>query len=208
MIGLSALLNSSACSGDNNDIEPENVSEVCEDNGDVESRKYFGGKRALVVYFSWGGTTQRMAQTIEEIIVTDIFRIEPVTPFPSGYTPCTEVARKEKDDNARPDIAKTISKWEEYDVVFIGCPVWWWTTPIFCESYDFAGKTVVPFCTYAATYRDETLAEIVRITPAAKHLTGEGLTSGRIRHENVEAWIGRIDVEWRGFEQRLSVSDF
>lgn len=69
-----------------------------------------------------------------------------------------------------------------------------------CESYDFAGKTVVPFCTYAATYRDETLAEIIRITPAAKHLTGEGLTSGRIRHESVEAWIDPIDVEWRGFE--------
>lgn len=94
LIGLLALLNSSACSGDNNGIEVENVSEVGEDNGDVESSKYFGGKRALVVYFSWGGTTQRMAQTIEEIIGTDIFRIEPVTPYPSEYTPCTEVARK------------------------------------------------------------------------------------------------------------------
>lgn len=49
----------------------------------------------------------------------------------------------------------------------------------FCESYDFKGKTVIPFCTYAATYRDETLAEIVNSTPDAGHLTGEGLTSGR-----------------------------
>lgn len=64
------------------------------------------------------------------------------------------------------------------------------------ESYDFKGKTVVPFCTYAATYRDETLAEIVRITPAADHLTGEGLTSGSITQQRIQTWIDLINEEW------------
>lgn len=121
-------------------------------------------------------------------------------PYPTEYTPCTEVALEEKNSNARPAIRGTVEDWDDYDVVFIGCPVWWWTTPMiihtFCESYDFKGKTVVPFCTYAATYRDETLAEIVSSTPDAAHLTGEGLTSGRITPQAIQTWIDLINEEW------------
>lgn len=70
-------------------------------------------------------------------------------------------------------------------------------------SYDtdsgngyFSGKTVIPFCTYAATYRDETLAEIVNITPDAEHLTGKGLTSGQINTSEIQAWLDQINEEW------------
>ena len=156
------------------------------------------GSDILVAYFSWSGTTQRMAQEIATQTGADIFRIEPVTPYPTEYTPCTEVARAEKEANARPAISGKVEKWSEYDTVFIGCPVWWWTTPMiictFAESYDFAGKTVVPFCTYASTYRDETLARIVELTPAAKHLEGEGLTSGRVNAANIRSWLKRIGI--------------
>lgn len=62
----------------------------------------------------------------------------------------------------------------------------------FAESYDFNGKTVVPFCTYAATYRDETLARIVELTPAAEHLKGFG-TIGK-NTDGVESWLRTIDV--------------
>lgn len=165
-----------------------------------QESSYFDGRKALVAYFSWGGTTQRMAQQIQEITGADMFRIEPVVPYPTEYTPCTEVAREEKDSNARPAIKDRVQNWDDYDIVFIGCPVWWWTTPMiihtFCESYDFKGKTVVPFCTYAATYRDETLAEIVNSTPDASHLTGEGLTSGRINRSTIQSWIDLINEEW------------
>lgn len=154
--------------------------------------------KILVAYFSWGGTTQRMAQEIVRQTGADLFRIEPVVPYPTEYTPCTEVAREEKDNNARPAIASEVENWADYDTVFIGCPVWWWTTPMiictFTESYDFKGKTVVPFCTYAATYRDETLARIVELTPDAEHLTGEGLTSGRINEQNISSWLKEIGL--------------
>ena len=63
----------------------------------------------------------------------------------------------------------------------------------FAESYDFAGKTVVPFCTYASTYRDETLAKIVDLTPSAEHLEGLGTTGST---SGVKAWIERISAEW------------
>ena len=173
--------------------EPENPEEPGEDpetpNGD---------SKILVAYFSWGGTTQRMAEEIARQTGADIFRIEPVVPYPTDYTECTEVAQEEKNNNARPAIADKVENWEQYDIVFIGCPVWWWTTPMiictFAESYDFEGKTVVPFCTYASTYRDETLARIVELTPAADHLTGEGLTSGRINEQNISLWLNEIGI--------------
>lgn len=176
------------------DDEPK----VIEDNG---NSAYFGGHKVLVAYFSWGGTTQRMAEQIQDITGADIFRIDPVVPYPTAYTPCTEVALEEKNNNARPAIKDRVKNWDDYDIVFIGCPVWWWTTPMiihtFCESYDFEGKTVIPFCTYAATYRDETLAEIVNSTPDAVHLTGEGLTSGSISTQRIQTWIDLINEEWK-----------
>ncbi|WP_195532961.1 flavodoxin [Bacteroides finegoldii] len=178
---------------DGEDGTPENPEEPGEDpetpNGD---------SKILVAYFSWGGTTQRMAEEIARQTGADIFRIEPIVPYPTDYTECTEVAQEEKNNNARPAIADKVENWEQYDIVFIGCPVWWWTTPMiictFAESYDFEGKTVVPFCTYASTYRDETLARIVELTPAADHLTGEGLTSGRINEQNISLWLNGIGI--------------
>lgn len=157
-----------------------------------------GDSKILVAYFSWGGTTQRMAQEIVRQTGADVFRIEPVIPYPTEYTPCTEVALEERDTDARPAIVATVENWADYDTIFIGCPVWWHTAPMiintFSESYDFKGKTVVPFCTYAATYRDETLARIVELTPDAAHLTGEGLTSGRINEQNISSWLKEIGV--------------
>ena len=141
-----------------------------------------------------------MAQEIVRQTGADIFRIEPVVPYPTEYTPCTEVALEEKNNDARPAIKNKVENWADYDTVFIGCPVWWWTTPMiictFSESYDFTGKTVIPFCTYASTYRDETLARIVELTSGAKaHLEGLGLTSGSLSNEsNVENWLREIGI--------------
>lgn len=58
------------------------------------------------------------------------FRIEPENPYPTDYKPYTEVAKKEKEANARPAIKNKVDDRGEYDTVFIGCPVWWWTAPI------------------------------------------------------------------------------
>ena len=155
-------------------------------------------KKILVAYFSWGGNTQKVAGHIASLTGGTLFRIEPEKPYPTEYTPCTEVAKAEKEADARPAIKNKVEDWDQYDVIFIGSPVWWHTAPMiiatFAESYDFSGKTVVPFCTYSATYRDETLARIAELTPDAAHLTGEGLTSGRINAENVGTWLREIGV--------------
>ncbi len=201
LVGLLAIQSSFACSSDNSDIE--NTSEETIDDG-----TYFGGRKVLVAYFSWGGTTRRMAQEIQRVTGGDLFEIVPVNPYPTEYTPCTEVALEERDNDARPPIKEKVEGWESYDVVFIGCPVWWHTAPMiistFAESYNFKGKTVVPFCTYASTYRDETLQKIVDLTPNAKHLTGEGLTSGRINTQTIQTWIDITNEEWNKTHQGVT----
>ena len=175
-----------ACSASSNDNELTG-----------ETQGFFTGKKVLVAYFSWGGTTKRVAEEFVRITGADIYRLEPVVPYPTEYTPCTEVAKEERDNDARPAIKNKVENWNDYDIVFIGCPVWWHTAPMiistFAESYDFKGKTVVPFCTYASTYRDETLQKIVDLTPDAIHLTGFGSTGST---SGVANWIDQVNREW------------
>jgi flavodoxin len=167
-----------------------------EPNMEPETGVYFNGDKVLVAYFSWGGNTRSMAEQIQTVTGGDIFEIVPETAYPTAYTPCTVVAQDEKNNNARPTIKNRVQNWEQYDIVFIGCPVWWWTTPMiihsFAESYDFTGKTVVPFCTYSATYRDETLQTIVDITSKAHHLQGLGTTNSSSTISGVTTWIASI----------------
>lgn len=136
-----AVVTFGACSPDE-DYEPETpgieTPETPDDGEDGTPETPNGDSKILVAYFSWGGTTQRMAEEIVRQTGADIFRIEPVVPYPTDYTECTEVAQEEKNNNARPAIANDVENWEQYDTVFIGCPVWWWTTPMiictFAES--------------------------------------------------------------------------
>lgn len=154
-------------------------------------------RKILAVYFSWGGTTKRVAEEIVSLTKADIFRIEPVTPYPTEYTPCTEVAKVEVDEGIRPNLKSVVKDLDQYDTIFVGCPVWWHTAPMviwsFLESqnYNFKGKTIIPFCTYAATYRDETLAKIVALTPESMHLTGFG---SRGSSSGVKNWLQQIKI--------------
>lgn len=80
-------------------------------------------------------------------------------PYPTDYNECTVVAREELDNGIRPELSDTVENLDDYDVVFVGCPVWWHTAPMaiwsFLENseHDFSDKIIVPFCTYASTYR-------------------------------------------------------
>ena len=84
-------------------------------------------RKILVAYFSWSGNTQHVAEYIARQTGGTLFRIEPVKPYPTEYTPCTEVAKAEKEQNARPAIKNRVADWNSYDTIFIGCPV---STPL------------------------------------------------------------------------------
>ncbi|MBQ6268929.1 MAG: NAD(P)H-dependent oxidoreductase [Bacteroidetes bacterium] len=122
-------------------------------------------KKVLVSYFSWSGNTEKVAKHIAETIKGDIFKIEAVKKYPTDYKECTRVAREERRNKVRPDLTKKVSKFEQYDIIFIGYPIWWSDMPMpvytFLESYNFKGKTVIPFITHGGSDESGT-SDIIR----------------------------------------------
>ncbi len=159
------------------------------------------GKKILVTYFSWSGGTKALAEEIQRQTGADIYRIEPLVPYTDDYqTLAYEISNKEKSDNARPALKDTLTTLNDYDYIFVGCPVWWFDAPMIihsfleCKSYDFSGKTIIPFCTYAtATY--ETLDDIVNATPNSNHLEGFGTRGSQSYNSTtVKSWLDRIGI--------------
>lgn len=157
--------------------------------------------RILVTYFSWSGSTKALAEEIQRQTHADIYCIEPLVPYTDDYqTLAYQISNKEKADNARPALKDTLRTMGDYDIIFVGCPVWWFDAPMIihsfleCKDYDFSGKTIIPFCTYAtATY--ETLNDIINATPNSTHLEGLG-TRGSLSYnaQTIKSWLDRIGI--------------
>ena len=158
------------------------------------------GKKVLVAYFSWSGNTKYAAQYIAKKVGADEFEIITEKAYPTEYQPCTEVAKAEKEANARPAIKGKVENMEQYDVVFIGAPVWWYTGPMaiytFMEQYDLKGKTVIPFCT-AYSGPSQTLKDIVKSTPDSDHRDGICIVTKELGGQGMESKTAKID-KWLG----------
>lgn len=111
---------------------------------------YNGGRRDLEV-----GNTKVLAEMIGERIDCDLYEIEASDPYPESYEPTVDRNSQEQDDDARPGIANPLPDLSRYDTVLIGSPVWSSRAPMimstFVEGVDLAGKTVLPFVTYAVS---------------------------------------------------------
>lgn len=158
--------------------------------------------RILVAYFSWGGNTKALAEEIRRQTSADIFRIEPVTPYSTNYsTVAYGTSVDERDSNARPAIKDAIQNVADYDYIFIGTPVWWMQDPMIIHTFmetpeynGFAGKTVIPFCTYFSG-ASAALTDIVAGTPHANHLDGYGTRgSSNYNSSDIQEWLERIGI--------------
>lgn len=113
--------------------------------------------KVLVAYFSYSGTTRNIANAISEKTGGDLFEITPQ----EGYSNVYMESNSEIRNNERPVLTDTVENMEEYDIVFVGYPVWWHATPApintFLESYDLTGKLIIPFCTSGESDIDETM---------------------------------------------------
>lgn len=110
--------------------------------------------KVLVVYFSDGGNTQKLAKEISDQVGGDFRRMEPSTPYPVGDA-LFDYAKAEQTNNERPKIVDLDIDMNQYDTVFIGYPVWWYTYPqiilSFFDEYDVSSKTIVPFVTHGGS---------------------------------------------------------
>ena len=112
-------------------------------------------KKLLVAYFSASGVTAQAAETIAETIGADLYEIRPETPYtPADLDWMNRRSRSSVEMNdpaSRPAIAEPAADIEQYDTILVGFPVWWYVEPrivdTFLESYDFSGKTMIPFAT-------------------------------------------------------------
>ena len=126
----------------------------------------------LIAYFSWSGNSKSEAELIQEKTGGTFFEIVREEPYPEDYTECTEVAKKEKEDNERPSIKNPPESLDEYDKIVVCYPIWWHTAPMcvgtFLEKYDLQGKMVYPVSQSASMDEDQFSESVEFIKTCAK----------------------------------------
>ncbi|KGQ71116.1 flavodoxin [Chelonobacter oris] len=165
------------------------------ENVDLNGADAASGASVLLKNGERVGSTEYMAQVIQKTSSGDLFRIETAQPYPKEHDPLLDQARDELRRNFRPQLQPKLPDLSNYDVVFIGYPIWWYDFPValysFLEQNDFSGKTVIPFSTHGGSRFLNTIRDMGRLQPNAK-LNTQGLTISRERIGNAESDI----VEW------------
>lgn len=146
------------------------------------------------------GNTEVIAKKIQGLTGSDLFQIETVKPYPVDYTETTEVSKVELRQSARPELTEMVPDMATYEVIYLGYPNWWGTMPMavftFLESYDFSGKTIIPFCTHEGSCLGSSERDIKRLCPSAKVLPGLaiiGRTVARADNE-VANWLRKLGL--------------
>ena len=142
--------------------------------------------KTLVAYFSASGVTARAAREIAEAVGADLYEIcqaEPYTDADLNWTDKKSRSTVEMNDTAcRPAIAEPVANMEQYDTVFLGFPIWWYVEPrivdTFLESYDFSGKTVIPFATSGGSGIGKAEKSLQQHCPKASWKRGKLINSG------------------------------
>ena len=137
------------------------------------------------------GNTEIVAEMIAGQTGGDLFRMETVTPYPENYRECTDVAQQEFRDNARPELTAAVNNFDNYEVIFLGYPIWWSDMPMavytFLENYDFTGKTIVPFATHEGSGLASTESSIAGACSGAEVLDGLAIRGSVAQNSQEEA---------------------
>ncbi len=139
-----------------------------QDEGDLMSKP-------LVAYFSATGTTARAAEALAEAVGADLFEIEPAVIYSAADLNWNDKKSRTtlemNDEGCRPEVASRMEGMDAYDIAYVGFPVWWYVEPriidTFLESYDFAGKTIVPFATSGGSGLGKTAQRMAELCPQA-----------------------------------------
>ena len=160
------------------------------------------GTDVLVAYFSATGNTENIAEHLQAILDADLYEIVPEVPYTSedlNYSSDDCRANQEQNDpDARPAIDGSVDNMEDYEVIFLGYPIWWGDAPkiisTFLESYDFTGKTIVPFCTSGSSGIGSSARDVADLAPSAQWLDGQRF-SGSASRDAVAQWVDGLGLE-------------
>ena len=168
----------------------ESETPAAEDSGSV-----------LIAYFSATGNMEHIAEHLAGILDADLYEIVPEVPYTSedlNYSNSDCRANQEQNDPAaRPAISGGVENMADYEVIFLGYPIWWGDAPkivsTFLESYDFDGKTIVPFCTSGSSPIGGSASGLETLTSGATWLDGQRF-SGSASRETVSQWVDSLGL--------------
>lgn len=151
--------------------------------------------KTLVAFFSASGTTKRVANKLAAATGSDLYEIKPAVPYTNADLNWRDKHSRSSvemtDPSSRPELADRNANIEDYDRIFLGFPVWWYTAPTiirsFLESYDFTGKTIILFATSVGSGLGKTAKELVSSCPGAKIVEGR-LLNGNPSESALKQW--------------------
>lgn len=154
--------------------------------------------KKLVAYFSASGVTKAAAERLAKAADAELFEIKPAVPYTHDDLDWTNKKSRSSvemsNPDSRPEIAQTLSNMEDYDTVFIGFPIWWYVAPTiintFVESYDFSGKTIVPFATSGGSGMGKTVEVLKALCPTANWEKGKMLN--RVSDQELNDWLNSL----------------
>ena len=157
--------------------------------------------RKLVAFFSASGVTAKVAETLSETIGADLFAIEPKVPYTKADLDWMDKNSRStlemNDPGSRPEIARVRANMDEYDILFVGFPIWWYVAPTiintFLESYDLTGKTIIPFATSGGSGMGKTNEKLVPSCKGAKLMEGKVLKAN-VGVKELNDWVAGLSI--------------
>lgn len=160
------------------------------------------GQKILVAYFSCSGVTKRAAEMIAKEAGAELYEIKPEVPYTAAdldwMNRQSRSSVEMKDPSSRPAISGKVENMEDYGTVFVGFPIWWYVAPTiintFLESYDFSGKTIVPFATSGGSGLGKTEEKLMPSCSGAAVWKPGRILNGRISEDALKSWVKELKL--------------
>lgn len=157
--------------------------------------------KSLVAYFSASGVTARVAKTLAEAAKADLFETKPETPYTNADLNWQDKNSRSsvemRDTSSRPAVAGKVANMADYDVIFLGFPIWWYVAPhiinSFLEGYDMSGKKIILFATSGGSGFGKSVAGLQDSCPGATVVEGK-LLNGNPDFKAVKSWVDSLEL--------------
>lgn len=169
---------------------------ACASNGEKQAKE--PNPKVLVAYFSAQGHTKALAEKVANATGGTLFEIQPVDPYTEedldGWNDSARGTRESKDRSTRPAVKNKVENFENYDTIYLGFPIWWYTAPTiintFLEQYNTDGKVIIPFATSGGSQIGETEKDLKVSAPKAVFKPGKVINNAT--QDEVDAWVNSV----------------